>query len=216
MARQFLEPRDHKDQTKWRSLSLWMRGLMVLEYLFVVLMAGLIAALVVGFLDHQIRQWCWLATVLFMAIGIPLGIVRPGPPDSTGHYQDTSAPTQPFTVCLGWQTMFYVGGRPSRTGCIEPKAVGILQSGLILTIVGLALGAGVGFAIILVLASLALSPFTPDSWRQSLDVGFLGISTESLLPWIIIGVSMAAGSLIGMLSGVVLSLCGRVWKTWHP
>jgi len=189
---------------------------MVVEYFFVVLLAGLIAALVVGFLDHQVRQWCWLAMVLFMALAIPLGIVRPGPPDSKGHYQDMSDPTQPFTICLGWQTMFYVGGRPSRTGGIEPKAVGMLQSGFILTIAGLVIGAGVGFAIILVLASLALSPFTPDSWRASMQVDFLGISTESLLPWIIIGISMAVSLIIGMLSGVVLSLCGRVWKTWHP
>lgn len=190
--------------------------LMTFGYVYTILLAGLVGALVLGFLDHQVRQWIWLAMAGFAAIGVPLGWVKAGEPRSRSSSEvDASNPTQWFQAQLLTQTMFYIGKPPSKhvtPGQPDPRTVGVLQSCFILTILGLFGGLVFFFLVITVWCSLALSPFTPDSWRAHMQVDSMGASFSSSVPWIILGISIATFMVLGSVLGFVLCLCGRVWK----
>lgn len=185
--------------------------LMTFGYVYTILLAGLVGAMVLGFLDHQVRQWVWVALAGYAAIGIPMGWVKAGEPTSTSSSEvDASNPTQWFQI-----NSIYVGKPPSthvNPGQPNPKFIGVFQSCCILTFVGFLIGMVVFFLVITVFCSLALSPFTPDSWRTHMQVDSMGASSSSSVPWIILGISIATFMALGLVLGFVLSLCGRVWK----
>jgi hypothetical protein len=80
-------------------------------------------------------------------------------------------------------------------------------------LVGLVLGAVLGillwFVICVFWASLALSPLTPDRWREGFAVGVGGASLPMRPGFIILGCTTGSLAILGAVTG----LCGKIYPS---
>jgi hypothetical protein len=155
-------------------------------YLFAIAFVSVLGALVLGLFPHEVRQWGWLAGALLAVVGYPVGWVS---------FPDFKARKMTRAEQEADER------RPRKhLGPVAGSLVGIL--------IGVILGLLVGFVLIVFWLSLALSPFTPDTWREGMHVGFLSVSMTSWTGLALLGWPIAAFSVFG----IVLGLCGQVYR----
>ncbi len=113
-------------------------------YLFAIALVALMGALVLGVFEHGVRQWGWVAGALLATVGYPVGWVT----FPSLAIRKMSKAEQEADARRSHQAMGPVGG------CLA----GILM--------GVVLGTLAWFVVVVFWVSLALSPLTPDPWRE--------------------------------------------------
>jgi hypothetical protein len=175
-------PDDADSTVDW--LVLWtIRGSV---YLFAIALVALFGALTLGLFEHSVRQWGWVAGALLAAVGYPLGWVTL----SAFKLRKMSRAEQKADARQPRQTMGPVGG------CFA----GILM--------GVILGTLAWFVIVIFWVSLALSPLTPDPWREGFQTSFLFVSMPPRPTLAILGWTTGVFAVLG----IVLGLCGKMYR----
>jgi hypothetical protein len=174
---------DDADSTADR-LALW--SIHGCAYLFAIALVGAVGALVMGLFEHGVRQWGWVAGALLAAVGYPVGWVKlsgfkPHKMSKAEQEADARRPRQ---------AMGPVGG------CVA----GILM--------GVILGILAWFVIVIFWVSLALSPLTPDPWREGFQTSMFFVNLPPGPTLAILGWTTGVFALLG----VVLGLCGKIYR----
>jgi len=160
----------------------------LVEYLFGIALISLAAVMLFGWMGGIARDVAWCGGALLAAVGIPFGIVR----------------------------LHFLGRRgtpPPATDQDKGTPLRLVPSILVMGIVGLFIGACLGLFLLVILISVAASPFGPTSWRQGVSVGFLALSWGHPLAWQFFGYSVGLGVVIGLALGCILGPLGKV-RRW--
>jgi hypothetical protein len=150
-------------------------------YIFGIALFSLAAVLTCGWLGEIARQVAWCGGALLAAITMPLGWV------SIGAFS-----------------------RPYKRPPEEPgPAYGVGASILVMGIVGIIFGAILTMYIAVIWCSLALSPFAPESWRDTISLGIFTLSGKPRLAWVFLGI-WGGFVLLCLLLGCILGPLGKV------
>jgi len=154
--------------------------------LFAIALLGIFGALLLGGLSHSIRQWGWVAGALLAAIGYPLGWVTfPGL-----RYRKLSQAELDEEDRRVRKPMSRIGG------CLGGMLFGAF------------LGILVWFVTVVFWVSFALSPMSPDSWREGIWTTWCFITLPPWTAFAILGWTAGALALLGGTAG----LCGKMYR----
>lgn len=183
----------------------------IAKYLFMILLAGLVGAILGGFLDAAFgvrtataRSWGWIVGAVIAAIGYPLGYVTFGGQKKALPFRFAERKTtrSPF--------------RSSR----RQQQLGIWKSTWSGALAGLIVGLLAGGALVMIWFSIALSPFAPEAWlrssrsRASMAADSeISVGTRHPMPVALFFGSAATLAIAGGLGGLIFAVVSKVRGT---
>ena len=155
-------------------------------YLFAIALVALVGALVMGGFEHDVRRWGWVAGALVAAIGYPVG-----------------------WVSLSGFKLHEMSKAEQEAESRRPRqAMGPVRGSLTGILLGMILGVPVWGVIMVFWISLALSPLTPDSWREGFQTSVFFVSMPPRATLIILATTSGGFAVLGIMIG----LCGRMYQ----